>query len=57
MFWAGLAQAQFVVGVKGGLPFNDAMKLRNQIVTRTVNTSTTPFTVGPTVELRLPLDS
>ena len=54
MFWASLVPAQVVVGVKGGLPFNDAIKLRNQITTRTVDTSTTPFLAGPTLEIRLP---
>ena len=55
MFWAVCLPAQLVVGVKGGLPFNDAMKLRSQISTRTVDTSTTPFVVGPMLELRLPV--
>jgi len=55
MFWASCLSAQLVVGVKGGLPFNDAMKLRSQISTFNVTTSTTPFTVGPMLELRLPL--
>lgn len=55
MFWASCLPAQLVVGVKGGLPFNDALKLRSQVSNRTVDTSTTPFTVGPMIELRLPL--
>lgn len=54
MFWTSCASAQIVVGVKGGLPFNDAMKLRSQISTRTVDTSTSPWVVGPMLELRLP---
>jgi hypothetical protein len=54
MFFASALQAQLVVGVKGGLPFNDAMKLRSQVANRTVDTSTTPFVVGPVLELRLP---
>lgn len=55
MFWATCAHAQFVVGIKGGLPFNDALKLRDQISSRNVSVSTTPFLIGPTVEARLPL--
>lgn len=55
MFLASGLPAQLVVGVKGGLPFNDAIKLRSQIANQTLTTSTTPFVVGPMLELRLPL--
>jgi hypothetical protein len=54
MFWSSLLPAQLVVGVKGGLPLNDAIKLRSQVSNRTVETSTTPFVIGPMIELRLP---
>jgi len=59
MFLCGLgsmtAPAQVVIGVKGGLPFNDAVKVRSQLATQTLDVSTAPFTVGPQLDIRLPL--
>jgi hypothetical protein len=53
MFWTSAVFAQ--LGVKGGVPFNEAMRLRSQISTQTLDTSTTPFVVGPMLDIRLPL--
>jgi hypothetical protein len=49
----GISQSRVELGVRGGIPFNDACQSQLSSSTRTITSDRSRYTVGPTIRTRL----